>query len=110
MIVQRQRRLDDKFEVDAASDLDGPEFEEGVLERFGDEVDVLVVLVLVRLDGAHVGLVGQQLRLAGQRVHQFSVAGQQSGAVRLQPAVLFAQAELHREPVHLRPKKKRTAL
>ena len=82
---------------------DAPEFVKSVLQTFGHKVNVLIVLILVRLHRAGVGLVGQQLRFSGQRMYQLAVTGQQTSAESPQLAVLFAQAELDGEPVHLIP-------
>lgn len=74
----------------------------GVLEALRHIVDGLVLLVLVRLDGRLCRLEGAQLGFVADRVQQFTVGGQQTGSVRLDFAILLAQAELDGEPVDLR--------
>lgn len=71
----------------------------GVFEALGDVVDGLVLLVLVRLHGGHLGVEGSVLGLVGDGVEQFAVGGQQAGAVGLHLAVLLAEPELDGEPV-----------
>ena len=78
-----------------------PELVLGVLEALRDEVDGLVFLVLVGLDGGQGRLEGPQLRLVAEGVQKLPVGAEQPGAVGFHGAVLFAKTELHCEPVDL---------
>lgn len=78
-----------------------PELLLGVLEALGHEVDGLVLLVLVRLQGGGGRIEGAQLGLVADGVQKLPVGGQQTGTVRLDFTILFAQSELDSEPVDL---------
>ena len=80
----------------------------GVLEAVCDVVDGLVLGDGVLLEA---GLLRQKLPDVGlvrEAVLELAERRQQTGTVRLQVALLAAQAELHREPVAL-PQAQRTA-
>ena len=70
----------------------------------GDEVDWLIRLIVVRLDGGDVGVEGLVLAFGGvEGVLQLAEGGQKAGAVSAHGAVFFsAKPELDREPIHLK--------
>lgn len=73
----------------------------GVFEAFGDEVDWLVLLILVRLDCGGCRVEWTVFWLVTHGMQQLAVSGQQTGAVRFDFVVFLAQAELNCEPVNL---------
>lgn len=73
----------------------------GVQEAFRDVVQGLVLGDRVLRLAGLAGFKGQELRSVTHGVLQLPEGGEQSGAVRLDLAVLAAHSELHREPVTL---------
>ena len=73
----------------------------GVFEAVRHIVDGLVLGDGVLLDAGLLRKELSDLGFVGEAVLELPERGEQAGAVRLQVAVLAAQAKLHREPVAL---------
>lgn len=73
----------------------------GISEALGHEVNGLVFLILVGLDGGGGGLEGTVLTLVAQGVQEFAVGGQETGSIGFHLSLLLAQTEFNGEPVYL---------
>lgn len=73
----------------------------GVFEAFGDEVDWLIFLILVRLNSCACWVEWTVFWLVAHGMQQLSISGQQTGAVGFDFVVFLAQTEFDCEPVNL---------
>lgn len=77
------------------------EFLFGILEALRHEVDRLVILILVLLNGGGLWLERSMLAFAArERVKELAVGGQKAGAVGFHIRPFLAEAELDGEPIN----------
>ena len=75
------------------------EFVFSIFEALGDVVNRLIVLILIRLYSCRRWIESAMLALVAQRVNEFTIRGQQSGAVCFDLLTFLAEAKFNGEPI-----------